>query len=1724
MTKAVSIIRVRASVRACRLTAALCVCGQIGGTLPALASERTAQSVTAPTQSPAPPVVKVNRTVPRVTPPPAFPVFSEAPTDAEITRARVFPEPLLPIGAPAAPLENLALSRAITTYLHTGTSEDVAPFLNFLAQYRESPWRASLLANLGGVYRRTGYLSRALAAWDEAWHLAKDRAEPSARTIGYSAVAEWLELSMSVGRTDAMTARLAELDTRALSGTAATRIQLAREGLSMITGAHHMGVGSGPLALEAILGLTRGPGHVPSEIANYMPMPRGTSLVELAGMAKRADMHLQMAVRTGDRSVPVGSVVHLKSGHFSAIVRADEGRYLLQDAILGGSLWISRNALNDEGSGFFLIPGGALPEGWRAATTSEAEAIIGHCAPGPPDPTDPNCPTIGGGGPPPGPGGASGPGSPPGGCASCGMPTYGFMPNQVALRLTDTPVGYAPPRGPGVFFQITYNQLVVGQPQTFSFWNLGPKWTSDWLSYITDDPTSLGSVSVYLRGSGLERYGVGNDGEVSAYHWRSRARLVRTSSSPIRYERRLRDGSVDVFATSDNATGAGRRVFLTDVIDPRGQTLHYTYDSQLRLLSATDALGQVTTLAYELAADPLRVTRVTDPFGRSSVFTYNDAGQLASVTDVIGLTSSFTYGPFDFIAAMTTPYGTTTFEQSIGPINNNYLRFIQATDPLGGTERAEFRYLPTPAIPPAAAPGEVPTGFDAYNGDSNPNHALNVFNTFYWDKRAMASGGATSAATVTHWLLGDSSNSNGHIYSAAVPHSIKRPLENRVWFAYRGQNPTGGGFSIGDWVQPTQVAHVLDDGTSQIWASTYNDQGMVTSSTDPQGRRTTNVYATNGIDVLETRQTTGTMNDLLASFANYNAQHLPASSTDAAGKTTTYTYYADGQVNTITNPKQEPTTSTYDADGKLQTVTGHVAGATTTYTYDALGHVRTVTDSDGYTLTFDYDALDRPTRVTYPDGTYVQTIYDRLDVAQRRDRLGRVTRYFYDPQRRLIATRDPQGRTVTQQWCTCGSLDKLIDANGHATTWERDLRGRVTREVRADGTTVTQYVYESTTNRLKTATDRKGQVTTYSYNRDDTLQQAAYTNVSIATPSVSFTYDPAYNRVATMVDGTGTTSYAYKLVGALGALQEASVDGPLTNDTITYQYDELGRPVSRAINGMAATQSYDALGRVSGETNVLGPFTYGYEGFTDRLSSVTYPNQQTSSYGYFDNLGDHRLQTIHHRKPDGSTLSKFDYTYDAAANILTWRQQADTTAVVWTYGYDGANQLTNAVKKATDPQATVLKRYAYVYDPAGNRTSEQIDDVVTAAGYDSLNRLISQHAGGALVFKGSVDEPATVTIQGRPATVTGDNRFQGSATVAPGTTAVTVKATDPSGNVATAVYEVDQSGVTKTLTYDANGNLTADGTRIFEWDARNQLLAITVGTHRSEFTYDGLQRRVREVEKENGVVQSFSNVIWCQTALCEERAADGVTVTRRSFSRGEQVAGVTRFFAGDHLGSVADVTDNASVLLGQYAFDPWGRRTVTTGTNITNVGYTGHRWQDASGLSLTLYRGYDPELGRWVSEDPAGRADGLNLNAYAGGNPVRFTDLLGLCSCDDECPSGSWDVDVTLSYAFGAVIGTEGGEGVIRCSGKPNITRRAKVGCVYRGVFLAIGIGTSVSIKPPIKGPCNRSQLRITKTEGWIAFTGPVNVSGSDGSVTGVGVGLPPNGGFAWASCIIAPR
>jgi YD repeat-containing protein len=79
--------------------------------------------------------------------------------------------------------------------------------------------------------------------------------------------------------------------------------------------------------------------------------------------------------------------------------------------------------------------------------------------------------------------------------------------------------------------------------------------------------------------------------------------------------------------------------------------------------------AQVTTYAYglnDVVASPMRAHMVrvsTEPirYERRATLAYSTRGQLTSLTDVVGMRSAFTYDDGDFIAALTTPYGTMRF-------------------------------------------------------------------------------------------------------------------------------------------------------------------------------------------------------------------------------------------------------------------------------------------------------------------------------------------------------------------------------------------------------------------------------------------------------------------------------------------------------------------------------------------------------------------------------------------------------------------------------------------------------------------------------------------------------------------------------------------------------------------------------------------------------------------------------------------------------------------------------------------------------------------------------------------------------------------------------------------------------------------------------------------------------------------------------------------------------
>jgi RHS repeat-associated protein len=218
--------------------------------------------------------------------------------------------------------------------------------------------------------------------------------------------------------------------------------------------------------------------------------------------------------------------------------------------------------------------------------------------------------------------------------------------------------------------------------------------------------------------------------------------------------------------------------------------------------------------------------------------------------------------------------------------------------------------------------------------------------------------------------------------------------------------------------------------------------------------------------------------------------------------------------------------------------------------------------------------------------------------------------------------------------------------------------------------------------------------------------------------------------------------------------------------------------------------------------------------------------------------------------------------------------------------------------------------------------------------------------------------------------------------------------------------------------------------KTFQWDAENRLIKISyAGSGSTEFTYNGLSQRVKIVEKNSGGgITSTKNFVWCGgNQPCEERDGSNV-VTKRFYAQGVQVPSASSpadklFYTRDHLGSVRELVDSDEVVRGRWDYDPYGKRSanlITSGALSADMSHTGHYYHENSGLYLTWYRAYDPELGKWISRDPIEEDGGINLYSYVKNSPIKFYDPAGLKDYDMGCLAACLG-DAAINYGIGMV-------------------------------------------------------------------------------------------------------
>lgn len=221
--------------------------------------------------------------------------------------------------------------------------------------------------------------------------------------------------------------------------------------------------------------------------------------------------------------------------------------------------------------------------------------------------------------------------------------------------------------------------------------------------------------------------------------------------------------------------------------------------------------------------------------------------------------------------------------------------------------------------------------------------------------------------------------------------------------------------------------------------------------------------------------------------------------------------------------------------------------------------------------------------------------------------------------------------------------------------------------------------------------------------------------------------------------------------------------------------------------------------------------------------------------------------------------------------------------------------------------------------------------------------------------------------------------------------------------------------------YDAHGNMlnlaeVADDQSI-RWDVHDMIRAINLqGGGLAFYNYDTEKQRSRKVIENQGKTKQWERIYlgdveilrrYSAGKVVEEVESHHLLVSEQRLLLVEDVleSDTTRpqtfyrYQYNNHLGSACLELNDVANVISYEEYHPYG----TTAYRATNGGveappkrfrFTGTERDEESGLNYHDARFYPTWLARWLSPDPLGIKDGLNVYRYAA-NPLRFTDREG---------------------------------------------------------------------------------------------------------------------------------
>ena len=421
----------------------------------------------------------------------------------------------------------------------------------------------------------------------------------------------------------------------------------------------------------------------------------------------------------------------------------------------------------------------------------------------------------------------------------------------------------------------------------------------------------------------------------------------------------------------------------------------------------------------------------------------------------------------------------------------------------------------------------------------------------------------------------------------------------------------------------------------------------------------------------------------------------------------------------------------------------------------------------------------------------------------------------------------------------------------------------------------------------------------------------------------------------------------------------------------------------------------------------------------------------------------------------------------AIVRSLTWsaagqkRREEHANGVVTISVYEPEtgrlSRITTARPTGHPGGAKVLQDLHYAYDPVGNvlRIYNDAEDVrfwrnqkvlpENTFAYDSLYQLVSAtgremanagRQGSALPALSSFDD-ATYTSYTRAYTYdTAGNltQIRHSAPASGNNYTADITVSNRSNRAVLSTLTKNPAEVDALFTAGGPQKQVSPGQDLL-WTPRGELSRVMpvvrdgAEDDRAEYRYDSDSQRILKTrwQKINDGTQTQRTLYLPGLEWRTTTRGSAITESLQVITQGE--AGQTqvrllhwesgkpddigndslRWSYGTLTGSCALELDADGATIDMEEFYPFGGTAVWTSRSQAEADNKTRRYsgkeRDATGLYYYGYRYYQPWLGRWLSADPAGTVDGLNLYRMVRNNPLLYVDKKG-------CAPAKPDVDL----------------------------------------------------------------------------------------------------------------